>query len=223
MRNMKGALLFAILFPMGGLLQAQLAGNIGIKAGATMSIIRVRGITPTLYGTGDIATPSFARWENVVNPVVSLFVNVLTSPVFILQTELTYLQTGASYMNYYWINPDGPDYVKTATLTTEITLKYLVLSIAAQPRLALGNFAFYADVRPTFSYLLSSSNIMVVENQLSNVQAGYSLGIGFDFGKLLGRSLFLEVAYAGDFRYFYDYGYAKLWSSYWSCRIGTTL
>ena len=55
------------------------------------------------------------------------------------------------------------------------------------------------------------------------LQAGYSLGIGFDFGKLLGRSLFLEVAYAADFRYFYDYGYAKLWSSSWSCRIGTTL
>ena len=225
MKAGKAIPLLTIVLSTATALYSQSVDNIGIKVGVTMSNVRMRQNSPATNIFGQTTVANLFPQSNVVNPSIAVFVNVLNSPGFILQSELTYLRSGGSqtYEGVFSTSDDPEAPWTRASITSEIGLQYLVFSIAAQPRLDLNNITLYADVRPTFGYLLRCSNLLDIGNQLSRIQAGYSLGVGCDFSKFLGGGLFLELAYTGDFRYFYDYGYAKLWSRSWSCLIGTTL
>jgi hypothetical protein len=225
MKTVKAILLLTIFISTATALYSQSVENIGIKVGVTMSNVRMRQTSPATNLFGQTPVANLFQKSNVVNPSVAVFVNVFNSCEFILQTELTYLRSGGSqtYEGVFSTSDDPQAPGTRASITSEIGLQYLVISIAAQPRLDLNHITVYADVRPTLGYLLRCSNLLDIGHQLSRFQAGYSLGIGCDLSRLLGGGLFLELAYAGDFRYFYDYGYARLWSRSWSCRIGTTL
>ncbi len=207
-------------------IHAQDAKMFGFKIGATVSNIRITDLSPTFFlGTGVVDVPELPKWQDVSSPSVEIFANLIHTPDFVLQAELTYLQRGAVVTYHFPITtstyPDGSG--EGMTSKTETSLRYLVLSLGAQPRFALEDLSIYADVRPTFSYLTAYSNLASIGHRLSTVQAGYLLGVGLDVSKVVGMSLFFEFGYAGDFRYFYDYGYAKLWNRSLSFAAGTTL
>lgn len=210
-------LLIALAVVVTNSLQAQLIKSIGIKVGATISDIRLTDVTPVNIGGQLIFL--------VVNPSVGVFAELMNSDHLSLQTEVMYLRLGGSETRELTVTSinDPAGTASKASITTEIGLHYLQLRFTAQPKYPLGEVVAYADVGPTFSYLLNATNLLSIGNQLSKTQVGYSIGVGFNLSQLLDNSLFIEVKYAGDFRYFYDHPNAKFWNRSWAICIGATL
>lgn len=224
MKAMRLLILAAIILLSPLLSHAQFIKSVGLKFGTSMSTLSFSDIAPANYFGSSISL-ALPKWKYVFNPSIGLYADILNSPEFALQTDLTFLRAGGRWTSQISYstpsNPDGTGAV--ATYTSEISLQYLVFSVAAQPKLPVGDLVVYADVRPTLSYLLEVSNVLSFNDNVTRIQLGYSLGVGFDFTQILGRSVFLELCYAGDSRSFYDYGYAKLWSHSWRANIGTRL
>jgi hypothetical protein len=192
----------------------------GLKAGVAVSTIHVTTVSsprfPYLIDYTD---------ESLTSPYASLFATFSICDNLSVQSEISYLQKGSSKTNEYPVttvaNPDGTG--ETVRITTDLGVQYLLLNVTARPSLRTGDFVVYAIVGPNISYVLTANNLIQTGNNLNKAQVGYTLGLGTDLTPVLGRSLFLEVSYMGDFRYFYDTDIGKFWNQSWVISIGTSL
>jgi hypothetical protein len=207
--------------------QAQFIKSFGIKSGIAISDIHVTDLSHPGSALGLYYVGNYPP-DNVLSPTVSLFANFLHEEHLGLQAELTYLHKGASRTMEIPITtaqyPDGTG--EAYKVTTEFNFHYLALALAAQPRVSVGDAAFYAHIGPTANYLLEVANYGWLE-QFTRLQLGYTLGLGIDLGRLFDGDLFLEVRYAGDFSPFYEsasgvFEHVKLWNRSWTVCLGTS-
>ncbi len=214
------ALTITILFAFSSA-QAQFLKSVGIKAGVAVSNIRLTDVKPIGIGFYSYSTEYFNG--SVVSPSVSLFGDFFNEDSFSIQAELTYLRKGASHAMALPVTtaqyPDGTGEV--VNVTSEFSLHYLELALAAKPKLSLGDVALYGYVGPTAGYLLAVSNYSWLE-RYNRFQLGYTIGLGVDAGRVFNGNMFIELRYAGDFSPFLDQSDAKLWNGTWSACVGTT-
>jgi opacity protein-like surface antigen len=199
---------------------SQSLAGFGLKAGVAVSTIHVTT-------AGSSRFPSLIDYtdESLTSPYAGLFVTFSVCDNLGLQCEISYLRKGSSKTNEYPVttaaNPDGTG--ETVRMTTDLGVQYLSLNVTARPGLRAGDVVVYAIVGPNISYVLTANNLVQTGNSLNKAQVGYTLGLGADLTPVLGRNLFLEVSYLGDFRYFYDTEIGKFWNQSWIISIGTSL
>jgi len=201
---------------------SQVFQDFGIKAGATISNIQVTDIGPIEIGNQFYSVDYIE--DNVANPSVACYTDLFKLDNLDVQAELSYMRKGATRTSTFVVttvdNPDGNG--QTVSFTNEIGLHYLGLALIAQPWGQVGDARLYTIVGPTFSYLLGSSGLLALPDQLSKFQVGYTVGVGVDPSKIVKANVFLEIRYNGDVRYFYDAG-AKFWNRSWLFCVGTKL
>jgi hypothetical protein len=194
-------------------LVAQIIDSYGLKASFVYSQF---SITDRIENIEYIEGLSF-------HPSMGVFVRTFNTESFDLETELLFLQKGASKVYQYTVatadNLDGSG--KVETITSEIDINYLQLGINVQPNMQLGEMNVYATIGPSINYLLSVKNF-IADEDVKKITFGYNAGLGARFDKIIHMPLFLELKYCGDLASFYSRS-GKYWNNVFLINLGVNL
>jgi len=222
MKSMKSLSYLMLAFVTSTLVHGQIIQDFGIKVGASISNFRITDARPIVIGNQTFYIDYIQ--DDVVNPSISCFADLLKSDHLNLQAEISYMRKGASKTSELLVtspeNPEGNG--EKVSVTNEIGLQYVGLALIAQPRQSLGDAQVYGQVGSTLNYLLSSSQLTIFSDHWNNFQVGYLIGLGVDPSQILHASVFVEVRYNADFGYFYQSS-AKFWNRSWMFCVGTRL
>lgn len=212
-------LLFAFSILLGScVVNAQIVYDYGLKVNLNSSSISVTDkkdyyiIVPYDYYDG-----------NSINPSLGLFLNAAFTENLILEAELAYIPKGSrNTMDLLITTPEDPDGDGTKTdYTTTIDLRYLELGLNIKPTVKLGKVPAYLIAGVSANYTLNAIN--VAHNNLEEFLFSYKLGAGCNLKELINVPVFIEAKYIGDFSYFYNYSYGKLWNKVVQVSIGFNL
>jgi len=133
-------------------LEGQIIDSYGLKASLVSSRF---SITDRVENIDYIEGASF-------HPSIGIFARSRLTESFNVETEISYLQKGASKVLQYAVTtPDNPDgNGKTETMTSTIDLNYLQFGVNVQPKIQLGKMITFVSVGPSINYLLSVDNFL---------------------------------------------------------------
>jgi len=194
-------------------LEGQIIDSYGLKASLVSSRF---SITDRVENIDYIEGASF-------HPSIGIFARSRLTESFNVETEISYLQKGASKVLQYAVTtPDNPDgNGKTETMTSTIDLNYLQFGVNVQPKIQLGKMITFVSVGPSINYLLSVDNFLAQED-VKSVTFGYNIGLGAAFDEIIHAPIFFEVKYCGDFSPFYS-GSGKYWNDVFLINIGVNI
>lgn len=197
---------------------AQIINDYGLKVSLNSSSIKL-----TDAKNNYIVDPYDFYNGNSINPSLGLFLNTAFTENLIVELELAYTPKGSRNTVDVLIttieDPDG-DGTKT-DYTMAIDLRYLELGLNIKPTVKFGKVPAYLIAGVSANYTLNAIN--VAYKYLEEFLFSYKFGVGCNLIEVINVPVFIEAKYIGDFSYFYNYSYGKLWNKAVQVSIGYNL
>lgn len=197
---------------------AQLISDYGLKISLNSSSITVTDKKNNFYNV-----PFDNSNGNSINPSVGLFLNSSLDENLQIEVELSYIPKGSrKTIEYLITTPENPygDGTKT-DYTTSIDLRYLELGLNIKPTINLGKVPAYLIAGVSTNYTLNAVNI--AHYKLEEFLFSYKLGVGCKLKEITNVPIFIEAKYIGDFSYFYNNEFGKLWNKVIQVTLGLNL
>jgi hypothetical protein len=197
---------------------AQLISDYGLKISLNSSSITATDTKSNFY-----FNPNDYYDGNSINPSVGFFLNSSLNEYLFVEFELSYIPKGSrKTVELPITSPENPygDGTKT-DFTTSIDLRYLELGFNIKPTIKLGKVPAYLIAGASANYTLNAVNIAYIN--LEEFLFSYKLGVGCNLKEIANAPIFIEAKYIGDFSYFYNYEYGKLWNKVIQVTLGVNL